>query len=180
MKSKLYNQEDGIIYDLDNITFDNKPFFRKTILYKIETDIARILKNNTHPNIVSIYNVTTEYIDMEILETNNNIEKNLEKDIPIIRSQMESVKNHLQKLGISYMDWKLDNIGFSNDTNQFKLFDFDACGLFDKENNNRWSTFPEPFNNLRYCISLNIDDPIKMDNHCFDHFSNFGTKYIKL
>ena len=50
-----------------------------------------------------------------------------------IYKKLLSVKKHLQNLGIFYIDWKIDNFGFSYDHKEPKLFDFDVSSLYDKE-----------------------------------------------
>jgi serine/threonine protein kinase len=52
-------------------------------------------------------------------------EKDYHKDTLI--SQALLAKNHLQTLGIMYIDWKPDNIGIDPD-GKYKLFDFDLSG----------------------------------------------------
>jgi serine/threonine protein kinase len=99
--------------------------------YDIEIQIGNILKSNPHPNIVLIYDVSNSEIKMELLETNiiNMVNENMTKFI----NSMIKAKEHLNKLGISYIDWKIDNVGYSAETNEFKLFDFDCSGMFDIE-----------------------------------------------
>ena len=176
MQSLFYNQDEYTIIPLDVKTPDDKPIFRKTTRYQIEIDIVKILKANPHPNIVIIYDINHKYIDLELVDTKyiKNKSEISSKEIDVIREQMKSAKDHMQSLGISYVDWKLDNIGYSHQTNQYKLFDFDGSGLFDKENNNRWIICPEPFNIYRYSILRNIIDPIGMDNKGFNNYSGFG------
>lgn len=176
MTSKVYDQNNAIIFNITDKTTDGKLFFRKTIKYTIELEIIKILQYNPHPNIVIFYDITNRYFDMELLDT-EYLTLQCEfssKEIDVIRSQMEKAKDHLQSLGISYVDWKLDNIGYCHLTNQYKLFDFDGSGLFDKENNNRWINCPEPFNVYRYSILNKIIDPISMDNNGFNNYSGFG------
>jgi len=176
MTSKIYDQVDSVIFDVNAKTSDGKRFFRKTIKYTIELDIVKILKINPHPNIVTFYDITNKYFDMELLDT-DYIATQCEftnKEIEVVRKQMEKAKDHLQSLGISYIDWKLDNIGYCHQTKQYKLFDFDGSGLFDKENNYKWVNSPEPFNVYRYSIIDKIMDPISMDNNGFNNYSGFG------
>ena len=180
MTSKVYNQHDAIIFNVDTKTPDGKLFFRKTIKYTIELEIVKILQDNPHPNIVTFYDITNRYFDMELLDTEYFTTQCAfsNKEIEVIRKQMGKAKDHLQNLGISYIDWKLDNIGYCHQTNQYKLFDFDGSGLFDKENNYKWINSPEPFNVYRYSILDKIIDPISMDNNGFNNYSGFGIIYV--
>ena len=119
---------------------------------------------------------------MELLDTDHFTKKTeySSKEIEVLREHMTRAKDHLQSLGISYVDWKIDNIGYSHQTKQYKLFDFDGSGLFDKENNNRWINCPEPFNIYRYSIINKIIDPISMDNNGFNNYSGFGILDVEL
>ncbi len=83
-------------------------------------------------NIVEFYNITPEFIDMELLETyqiKSSVIYTIFNDKPKIKEIMKPVKDFLQSLGIAYIDWKIDNIGISDGT--YKLFDFNMCGIFD-------------------------------------------------
>jgi hypothetical protein len=72
MKSLKYSGEEGI-EDLDE-TKDGLPFFRKYIYEgeagRNEMRISRILKRSPHPNIVTVYDIGPDYVDIEILKTN--------------------------------------------------------------------------------------------------------------
>ncbi len=111
-------------------------FFRKMFFYSdpptpqqqqivfAENEIVKILMENPHPNIVRYFNVNREYVDMELLTTENI-------ELGQVVEVMEDVKRFLQSLGIMYIDWKLDNIG-RDKKGTYKLFDFDASGIADK------------------------------------------------
>jgi serine/threonine protein kinase len=178
LTSQIYDQEECTFQNFDYKTTDGNFVFRKMIRYQNEIDVIRILKVNPHSNIVSFYDITNKYVDMELLDIDyvKKISELENKEIEIIRAQMSKVKDHLQSLGISYIDWALHNIGFCHQTKQYKLFDFDGSGIFDKENNFRWINYPEPFNIHRYCIYDKIMHPIDMDNNGFNNYSGFGIK----
>lgn len=125
--SKIYTLK-GEIEDID-ITYNGLPIFRKITNSAVEIEISRRLMQRPHTNIVNIYEVTSNYIDMELLDTNIC---NFSKDA--INTIMASVKQHLQDLGIIYIDWKSDNIGVGSD-GELKLFDFDVSGIIDVATN---------------------------------------------
>jgi hypothetical protein len=92
MQSKVYDQEDGTILKLDAKTQKGHLFFRKTTRFQIEIDIIRILQDNPHPNIVTFYDITNKYFDMELLDTEYFTLQcaDSNKEIDVIRSQMEA------------------------------------------------------------------------------------------
>ena len=116
---------------------------------------------NPHKNIVKIYGITPDYIDMELLNTNINTE-----DISKIKNVMMEVKTYLQQLGIMYIDWKLDNIGISDD-GEFKLFDFDVSGLLDIETN-KWKIEPSKYWSYNEAIKNGMETPVDIDNYAFE------------
>jgi serine/threonine protein kinase len=50
-------------------------------------------------------------------------------DLTAYRPQLKKANEFMQKLGIAYMDWKAENIGFSAEGIP-KVFDFNMCGLY--------------------------------------------------
>ena len=106
---------------------DGKNIFRKHAYNDIELEICELLQINPHENIVTILEVNKEekYIDMEILDVNEDLLEVNDYD-EIIKG-----KEHLHKLGISYIDWKVDNLGYSTSKKKMKIFDFNCSGLFD-------------------------------------------------
>jgi serine/threonine protein kinase len=134
--SRSYNMDTGEYLAVE----DGKDVFRKILSQKEnnEYDIVNFLMNfpeYKEHNIVTIYELTPEYIDMEDLATyftKSDIDKYIEA--------MRKAKDYLQSLGIMYLDWKEDNIGKSQDGN-YKLFDFDAAGIANLETN-KWIIEP--------------------------------------
>ena len=115
---------DGDVVPLES----EKVLFRKYFMgpNDIEREMVKIIRANPHPHIVEIYDVTDEYYDMELVRT--GLYHVPAKD----RECMRELKNHLQSLGIAYLDWKIDNFGLdANGT--LKMFDFNTCGLFEIE-----------------------------------------------
>lgn len=97
-------------------------------------------------------------------------------------------KDHLHKLGISYIDWKFENIGLSPVDDKMKIFDFDCSGIFDIETND-WII--EPFNE-RYNFRIGkrlIESmkncyvtPINLDNLLFTKMfcDKFEMKFLNM
>lgn len=110
-------------------------FFRKFCDDDIETIICRKLVENPHPNCVTIYNVDGCIVDMELLDTNKKLEHSHLVDI---RNAVE----HLNSLGVVYIDLKPDNIGFSQKDSVYKLFDFNMSGIVKTDKNNEWLVKP--------------------------------------
>jgi serine/threonine protein kinase len=163
--SKIYKL-DGSIMDFKdtymNINDITNPiyFFRKMTTNRNELYIYKLLKQYPHPNIVKIYRVYDDYIDMELLPYLNNNTK-FNKDI-IIKS-MNSVRKHLHNLGISYIDWKYDNIGL-DDYGNYKLFDFNVSGVY---NNDNWIMEPQHYYNYNNSIKYEYRRPVDIDNYSF-------------
>ena len=143
-KSTIYNMNSDTAEKIDE-TYDGRPFFRKygpprTLNHvyskKLETSIVQILMDHPHPNIVNYYDITDDYITMEQVITQKSdpsyvgLEPTSYDDLIEIQQVMAKVKDHLQGLGIMYIDWKFDNLAKSED-GTYKLFDFDASGLID-------------------------------------------------
>lgn len=156
---------DGDITEDPRILLDGKDFFRKMTDSKEEKEICELLMKNPHKNIIKIYNVTNNYIDMELLNTNINRE-----DISKLKNIMEEVKTYLQGIGIIYIDWKLDNTGISND-GEFKLFDFNGSGIIDIETK-EWKIKPPEWWSYNNAIENGIETPVAIDNYSFKSFKN--------
>ena len=143
------------------ILHEGKDFFRKMTNIIAEKKICELLMKNPHKNIVKIYDVGKDYVDMELLDVDIRIE-----DMSKIKNIMMEVKTYLQSLGIIYIDWKLDNIGISED-GQFKLFDFNASGLIDIETK-KWTIKPIEWWSYNKAIEDGMVTPSDIDNYSFD------------
>lgn len=152
-----------------NEKYNDKFFFRKTLPNSIEIEISKLLQRLANDNIVEFYNITNEYIDMELLETyqiKSSVFYSVYNDKPKIKEIMKPVKDFLQSLGIAYIDWKIDNIGTLN--GKYKLFDFNMCGLFDVKTN-EWITPPYKGFNYKNAIRRGITEPKRIDDICFEN-----------
>jgi serine/threonine protein kinase len=160
---------DGKIVKTDEL-YEGKDFFQKMTTNETEKKLCKIIMENPHKNIVKIYEVGNDYIKMEIL--NIDLAGVNESEI---KEKMIGVKNHLQSLGIMYIDWKLDNIGISED-GELKLFDFDASGLIEPT---KWEIQPPEYYSYREAIKNDMKTPIGIDNYIFEntdfHFIDFST-----
>lgn len=114
---------DGDLHRLHE-TFQGRPFFRKEYPWPLEQKIAQRILENPHPHIVQIYRVGNTAMDMELLKPAKRMD-------PADVAGLEDAKRHLQRLGIAYIDWKLDNVGYGAD-GRLKVFDFNGSALNDE------------------------------------------------
>ncbi len=173
--SRSYNMDTGEYNTVD----DGEHIFRKILSQKAnnEYDIVHFLQNfpdYKEQNIVMIYDVTPEYIDMEELVTNFK-----KSDPDRYVETMRNAKSFLQSIGIMYLDWKEENTGKSKD-GQYKLFDFDAAGIANLETNT-WIIEPIYLNSYgrdKYLPPKALDDLLfeqnmierQMSSYDFDLF----------
>lgn len=158
---KVYTMEGDFTTD-PTILYEGNDFFRKMTTNETEKEICKLLMKNPHKNIITIYGVGEDYIDMELLNTDMSKE-NIKK----IKDVMMEVKTHLQKLGIMYIDWKLDNMGISKD-GEIKLFDFDVSGVVDVKTG-KFILDPPEYWAYRNAIKHGMTEPIEIDNYAFAH-----------
>jgi hypothetical protein len=154
----MSKQYDGSDITALNETFQGLPFFRKYIEY-IEYRIYQILQENPHPHLVTVYRLTESFVDIELLTPVNELP---DYDEASIVAAARSVKEHLQGLGIFYMDWKSDNLGLKGTT--YRLFDFDGAGYFRQG----WIIQPMPYWSYRQAAEKGLTDPKEMDDYAFD------------
>lgn len=159
-KSLIFNQDGDFIETDDKI--DEKCYFCKYTCEPTEIQIYKILKNKKFKFIVDVYRIDGRSVYMEKLNTQVKFNQKLKNDIL-------SAKNFLQSLGIYYIDWKLDNVGLSEDGN-YKLFDFDCSGVADKTG--KWILPPYDKGYMfRLAQQQKITDPLEIDNYLF--YTNF-------
>ena len=147
------------------ILHDGKEFFKKMSKRQGELEICKLLLKNPHRNIIQIYGVGPDYIDMELL----NIDMD-RQDKNKIKNVMREVQEYLQSLGIMYIDWKLDNIGISKD-GEIKLFDFNASGLINIETG-EWIIEPPDWAAYQNAIRSGVTTPFDIDDYTFNAFEN--------
>lgn len=194
MQSTLYHPESNSTEKTDE-TYEGKPFFRKNYgaphwlldySKQVELAIIKILMthHNHHPNIVTYYNIGSNHVDMEQVnsEKSNPLfsEQPLltREDLNIIIEAMTNVKEFLQSLGIMYIDWKFDNMGKSVD-GSYKLFDFDASGLIDLTSN-EWKLKPQHFWSYNEAIKNGAKTPKEIDDWSFNYnIIEEGEKWIQ-
>lgn len=157
-KSMIYTFG-GVTKPLDRL-HNGKPFFRKQAKSN-EITIAQILRKHPHPNIVTFYTISPKhnYIDMELLKTSHDVSK--QKVLKILAA----VKDHLQSLGIMYIDWKVDQTGVAAD-GTLKLFDFDASGVIDLRTKN-WIIDAPSYWSYHQATARGITDPFAIDDFAF-------------
>lgn len=142
-----------------------KYYFRKVGPSTLEYKIADIISKKPHPNIVIFFVINTISLDMEILNTEYKI-SNEAQALKLI-TDMKNARNHLLSNGIAYIDWKLDNIGWSEEDQVFKLFDFNVSGIYDIKTS-RWINEPEKYYAYNLAVKNNITDPIGIDSFNFN------------
>ena len=155
MGSKLY---DGTEISSLNETFEGVSFFRKNI-GSVEYRIYQILMQYPHPNIVTVFRLTETFVDMELLVPVNDLNEN---DAPSMLVAAHAAKDHLQQIGIFYIDWKTDNLGITEGT--YRLFDFDGSGIF----KDGWVIQPQPYWSYRQALEQGLTNPKEMDDYAFD------------
>ena len=158
-KGKVYTTKGELEYDI-NLKIDGKEVFRKMTSSKAELEISKLIKENPHQNIVKIYHVGDDYVDMELTEPNYDME--IEK----IKEIMTGVKDHLQSIGVIYIDWKPDNMGVGED-GKLKLFDFDTSGIIDIHTG-EWKVEPHHYWSYNQAIDAGHTEPIDIDNYAFE------------
>jgi len=163
---ELYNSlQMSISGEIKQINCD-KPTFRKYINTQsrgslIELKIAESIFSSPLQNVVKVYDICCctiqndfhgeiYYIDYELLNTDI---------IPVLKNERKKffshIRNGIQELhnrNIVYIDFKYnvgDNTGFSKIDNEWKLYDFDACGITDNTNM-IWEYEPDDLYNYRH------------------------------
>jgi len=115
---------------------------------------------NPHPNIATYFFIDNNYVDMEELNTKNIVQEE-------IIEPMLKVKNFLQKLGIIYIDWKIDNIG-KDKNGIYKLFDFDGSGLVDISSQ-KWIIKPVDTFSYKEALKQGSKTPKEIDDWSFQN-----------
>ena len=163
----IYNKKGNsrILTDTDIEPFEKlyngNSLFRKMLYeYKYNNEYhvyELLLQNKAHSNIVNIYKLGHNYVDIELLD----IEYKLTYKIINI---MKGVKKYLHSIGVIYLDWREDNFGLSIDGN-IKIFDFNSAGILD--NNGNWIKKPPLHYHYSRTLDIGITDPYKIDDYIF-------------
>jgi hypothetical protein len=112
--------------------YSNRLYIKKNP-NNIERYIAGIIKADPHPNIVTVYDVTDEYIEMEKLdiECGSYDEASLSK-----------ARDYFLKHNIAYLDWTQNNFGKDASGNT-KVYDFNFSGIMNSSKD-AWRVDPWP------------------------------------
>ena len=174
--NNIYTRDGDFEFD-DSLYHNGKRVFRKMSSSTSEIELCKLIvrKEINHKNLIKIYHVGDDYIDMELLDTQISGKNARRGDIV---KAMRELKTYLQELGIIYIDWKLDNMGFGED-GEIKLFDFDVSGLIDVHTN-EWIVKPPKYWSYKQAVKNGMKKPIDIDNYAFDlEFTKYKSIYQK-
>ena len=143
--SKAYTTEADII-EIPEKNEEGNFFFRKYINDPVKCHYLlnelyiceELMSSPQKRNILQVYKVDKgpqRHIDIELLETN------ISKQQFIDWGGVQDIQNcleYLHSMGIVYIDFKIDNIGYSKKDRCFKLFDFDCSGLVNPADSKKW------------------------------------------
>lgn len=132
--------------------------YRKENPNSIEKYIASLVKSNPHPNIVTVYEVTDDYIDMEKLDTNCG---------DYNADDLHKARSYFLENNIAYLDWTEDNFG-KDSKGTTKVYDFNFCGLM---NSDKESWRVEPWPGRVYIDSKNAGcrKPSEFESYSFEN-----------
>lgn len=166
---KTYTIEGTFIYDSSILhLYNGKKFFRKMTNLPNELQINKMLIDTRIQNIIKIYGIGKNYIDMEFITKINLTELDTHEIVDLMRK----VKSQLQTVGYIYIDWKLDNIGISSEDEEYKLFDFDCSGFIDTQTK-EWLIEPMRMNFRHKKLiedKSRVYRPIEIDDICFEEW----------
>lgn len=198
--SFIYNV-DGDIKELNLKASNGDSFFRKQIVLnnsylkgnRNELDICRLIQSTASSQLLRIYQVENigffkniyrtilrlnnhddrsySFVDEEILDTEYSYDDFFEKGgVSDLRKNLDE----FHRLGIIYIDFKRDNVGFSKKDNCFKFFDFDFSALINPEDPTKFINPPNTGYNLRDALrkskNITFSNFIELDNYLFEKF----------
>ena len=109
-----------------NARYKKLPLFRKAAKAH-ELAIVKIIKEKQPRNVATIYNVSEDQYDAEYLDIQHNEDRNRRT------SDIASALEQLHAIGIVFVDYTNDNVGYSTIDKVWKLFDFDCSGAIDEQ-----------------------------------------------
>ena len=150
MESKIISLEGKIVKYKGDDTYCF-PFIRKMLdltkkASRNELAIAKKIMKNPLSNVVNVLKINegiNPFIDYQRLITGDSIKLKKEVFEKYNDDVREGLKN-LHGINIVYLDLKWDNVGFDIQSNQWKIFDFDASGICSK-NKLKWILKPPDF-----------------------------------
>ena len=110
---------DGDLVSMPNLHEGGRPVFRKEYPSEVEKAIAAIFLAHPHPNVVNIYTISSDYIDMELLSDDVDLVHSIDK---------YRAHQYFKKHGIVLVDWDLSVWG-SDIHGIPKIQDFELAGL---------------------------------------------------
>lgn len=126
----------------------------------VEREIAHVIQQHSPANIVKVYDVFPGYIDMEKLDLFHCDTSNQATDI-------FNGLEQLHALHIVYIDLKPDNIGYSHSDQKWKIFDFDASGIVNKQGTQWIIPPPHLYNYRKFSVAVNPTN----NYYNFDYFA---------
>lgn len=165
-RQSIMLDEKGEFYSIPD-TYNGKVLFRKMRPVEIEQKVARIVQAHPHPNVVTIYHVCDDYIDMELVTTFNEHRTH----------DIERAHAYFTKHNIVYMDWKPDNFGLDQ-YGITKVYDFDAAGIMDPLSDT-WVHEPRQYYSYRQAIDAGCETPRAVDTFTFEHRTSLWHYFLQ-
>jgi mannose-6-phosphate isomerase-like protein (cupin superfamily) len=134
--------ENGITAINPQGLYGGKSFFRKTcagVDERNEADICRILMAHPQKNVVDVYGVTDDYIDLQNLDPIRDASEMIAAKHDVANGLIQ-----LHALDIAYIDLKHDNVGYDTVARCYKIFDFNASGRM-TPNHQTWIQKPPEY-----------------------------------
>lgn len=148
--SRMYTL-DGCIVDIDVYP----PIFRKCIDFtsehgRTELRIANMVRASNCSSLVRIYNVMPSFYDIEMLDVGYG-------DTSTLADNLRECLRALHSIGVIYLDFRRENVGYSRVDHRWKLFDFDLSGVIDLQHRDVWLCRPF-MSQVESCICATDDE----------------------